>query len=202
MIGVLLSPAQFERPPGDIGHPETLPFPALFETAHHEENFLSYARSLKNRGAKAIITEHYTDPELFHELSMPVYTSPLTLLSMLIQTTTGKIALLSDKESTITPKLLQPFHPYPIQQLIIAGMDDMPAFTEAYVTGTRPLDTEAVTFEMKFVTQRMKKTNPDLAVVILTSPYMSAYRSAVREASVVPVFDVVTLATFIHNSLS
>ncbi|MFC4409611.1 hypothetical protein ACFOZY_04060 [Chungangia koreensis] len=202
MIGILLTKTQIERPIGDIGHPNTLPFPAVFETASREEELLPLARNLKSRGAKTLITEHLTDPQKFHELSIPTFTSPLILLPTLIPSIPGKIAIFSDKEASITPKLLETYHVPPNFPLIPSGMDDMPAFTEAYVFGTRPIDVEAINFELTFVTQRIRKANPDLGAIILMSPYMSAFRKAIQEAADVPIYDIVSLVKFVHDSYS
>lgn len=217
-IGILMLNTSFDRPIGDIGNPATYPFPVSYEIVESATisrvvkagdrelitPFVLAAKKLQRKGVKAITTScgflALFQQEIQQELSVPFFSSSLMQIPLISLMTGGSVGVLTAREASLTSKHLFAVnaHQTPI---IIEGMDDMPAFTEAIVDETKPLDMEAIAFEMKFVTQRLIKKHPAVKSILLECTNMPPYRNAMREITDLPIFDINTLANYIYNAV-
>ena len=81
-------------------------------------------------------------------------------------------------------------------------MDDMPAFTNAIVKETIDLDRKAIACEMQQVASSLLAENPMVKAIILECTNMPPYKSALREVTSLPIFDINTLTEYVAYGLS
>ncbi|HWP68837.1 MAG TPA: hypothetical protein VN437_05995, partial [Rectinemataceae bacterium] len=91
--------------------------------------------------------------------------------------------------------------------LAIAGMDDSPEFTRVFLakgepTGIPILDVDLAEAEIRSVARDLVHKNPDIKFVILECTNMPPFRKAIQESCGKPVFDIITLAGYIHSGLA
>lgn len=208
----------FTRPEGDIGNPATFPFPVAYEIVENAtiervvktgdptliNPFVNAAKRLQQRGVKAITTScgflALFQKEIQQELTVPFYSSSLLQIPLASTMTAGTIGVLTAQKSSLTYNHFQGAnaHHTPI---VIAGMDDMPAFRGAIIEETIPLDMEAVALEMKQVTRTLIENHPNVTALVMECTNMPPYRNALREVTKLPIFDVNTLTKYVVESL-
>jgi len=91
--------------------------------------------------------------------------------------------------------------------LAIAGMDKSPEFTRVFLgkgdADSIPLlDIDLVESEIRNVSRDLVQKNPEIKFVVLECTNMPPFRKAIQESCGKPVFDIVTLAGYIHSGLS
>lgn len=219
LIGILMLDTNFDRPRGDIGNPETYAFPVAYQVIDHATTdrviklgdtrliapFIKGAKALENKGVKAITTScgflALFQKEIQRELRVPFYSSSLIQIPLVQQITGGMIGVITARRSSLTQTHFQGVdaHRTPIA---IVGMDDMPAFTNAILNETIILDRKAVALEMQQVTLRLLAKNPMMKAIVLECTNMPPYKSAIREVTRLPIFDINTLTEYVVYGLS
>ncbi|MBT2217542.1 aspartate/glutamate racemase family protein [Virgibacillus dakarensis] len=217
-LGILMLDTNFHRPKGDIGNPETFPFSVEFKIVKKAtiervvkmedsaliEPFVQSARHLQDKGVKVITTScgflSLFQQEIQSKLHVPFYSSSLMQIPLVYMLTGGKVGVLTARKSSLTKKHLEGVnaHHTPV---VIQGMDHMPAFTEAIVNETDTLDMEKVSVEMRQAVTRLIDNHPDVRSIILECTNMPPYRSALREVTDLPIFDILTLSRYVVGSI-
>ena len=207
----------FHRPIGDIGNPNTYSFPVAFEVVDQAtiqrvvkdgdvsliEPFIQAAKILESKNIKAITTScgflALFQKEIQSALTVPFYSSSLIQIPIANILTGGTIGVITARKESLTYKHLQGVdgHKTPI---VIEGMDDMPAFSAAIIDETKPLNMEAVALEMKQLTLRLIKNNPQITAIVLECTNMPPYRNAIKEVTNLPIFDINTLTNYAIGS--
>jgi len=218
-IGILMLNTHFHRPKGDIGNPNTYPFPVKYEVVEGAtiervvkagdpalvQPFVLAAKSLQDKGVKAITTScgflALFQKEIQRELDVPFYSSSLMQIPLVNMLTGGTVGVLTARKSSLTNRHLSGVDADHIP-IIIEGMDNMPSFTGAIVDETKPLDVEAIAVEMKLVTKRLLINNPDIKAIVLECTNMPPYKNAIREVTDLPIFDLNTLTNYVYESLT
>jgi hypothetical protein len=215
VIGILMLDTGFERFPGDVGHPNTWPFPVRFRTVAGASAaqattlsddallapFLAAGRELVREGATGIATSCgflvLYQRALAAALPVPVATSALLQIPSLATTMAGRIGVL-----TFDPVSLGPAH------LACAGA---PADTP--VAGLRPdsafradvLGGPASSFATReaevVAARRLREATPDVGAVVLECTNFAPHAAAIRAALGLPVYDIVTGLTWFEAGL-
>lgn len=219
LIGILMLNTNFHRLKGDIGNPETYSFPVAYQVVDHAttdrvvklgdtrliEPFVTEAKELENKGVKAITTScgflALFQKEIQRELRVPFYSSSLIQIPMVQQITGGIVGVITARRTSLTQTHLQGVeaHHTPIA---IAGMDDMPGFTNAIVKETIDLDRKAIACEMQQVASSLLAENPMVKAIVLECTNMPPYKSTLREVTSLPIFDINTLTEYVAYGLS
>lgn len=217
-LGVLMLNTSFHRPKGDIGNPGTYPFPVAYEVVEKAtiqrvvkagdpaliEPFIQAAKVLQRKGVKAITTScgflALFQKEIQRELSVPFYSSSLIQIPMVSIVTGGTVGVITARKSSLTLDHLRGVdaHNTPI---IIAGMDDMPAFSAAIIEETKPLNMDAVTLEMQQVISKLTQDHPSVKAIVLECTNMPPYKNAIKEVTNLPLFDINTLTHYLLGSI-
>ena len=227
-LGILMLDTVFPRIPGDIGNPETYPFPVrklVVQNANpqrvvHEadptllEPFLQAAEQLEKEGAAAITTScgflAMFQKELAARVHVPVFASSLLQVPY-IQTMLPagkKVGIMTAKGGGLGPrhfagvgiwKDADPENPEN-ERPIIYGMEGT-HFYDVFPMNGPVLDREKAEREMVEKALQMKAEHPEVGAIVFECTNMPPYSAAVAEATGLPVFDINTLAEYIMRGV-
>jgi Asp/Glu/hydantoin racemase len=220
-IGILMLEARFPRIPGDMGNAHTFPFPVLYHVVEGASPtrvvrapddalvgpFLDAARELERAGVRAITTNcgfliRY-QAILAGAVGVPVFTSsllqvPLALRMLAPGQSVGVITIDSKAltweqmaQAGITPEM--PVH--------VAGLEREEHFTDAILNDRLELDPEVSAREHEVVARRLVREHPEIGAIVLECTNMPPYAHRIQAATGLPVFDIVTMTNWIHDSL-
>ncbi len=220
-IGIIMLDTVFPRILGDIGNAGTFPFPVRYKIVRGASPqrvvkeadsrllgpFLDAARSLESGGVKAIATScgflAMFHRELADAVDIPVFSSSLLQVPIahaMINNRRRKVGILTASAASLTNRH---FAGVGIEDIpvVVMGMEDAEEFTAAFIEGKPSLDPEKVRKEMIRAAERMAFLHPDIGALVLECTNMPPYAKAVQQVLNVPVFDVVTMVRYIHESL-
>ena len=210
-IGLLHVPCRIPFAPGGVGHLATYGYPVLMRTldcpgddlagADVQTAAVDAARWLERQGVVGISSDCGT---LIHHqravadvVSVPVALSPLLLLPFVLASVArsarvGVIAAVStnvDDRQLALAGVTEPER----QRLVIAGMEQQPAFRSAILEESGALDTEAVAREATTVAQELVARAPDVRALLFDCSDLPPYAEAVQAGTGRPVFDFITM---------
>ena len=204
MLGVLMLQTQFPRPPGDVGHPASFAMPVRWRVVHgatpprvvHQADasllqpFIEAGRQLAAQGALALTTSCgflvRFQRELQAALPVPVWTSSLLKLPELARpgvltvhaSSLGAAELISAGADPATP--VEGLAPGCSLQRTL--LEDLPA-----------LDMDAARREVEEAALRLVQRHPALDSIVLECTNLPPYADAVRDATGLPVYHLMTL---------
>jgi Asp/Glu/hydantoin racemase len=207
----------FPRIPGDIGNPESFPFPVRYRIVPGASprnvvlapdpgliaSFIAAGQELVHQGVKAIATS-CGFLALFHRqlaaaLPVPVFTSSLLQvhLAQALLRKGQKVGILTARKPSLTDAHLAALgiQDYP---MVIVGMENAPEFSAVFIGGKGALDESRCRREMQSAARDLKREHADLGAVVLECTNMPPYAQTIREEIGVPVFDAVTLVRYAH----
>lgn len=209
---------QFYRPIGDIGNKETFSFPVAYKKVEGAsisrvvsegdatliEPFVQAAKELEDQGIKAITTScgflALYQKEIQQQLSVPFFSSSLLQIPLAAAIAGDPIGVITASKSNLTEAHLKRINAHRCN-VIIEGMDEMPAFSGAIIREEIELDEKAVAEEMKQVASDFVAKHPDIKAIILECTNMPPYKDTIREATNLPIFDITTLINYIQLTL-
>ncbi|WP_439311353.1 aspartate/glutamate racemase family protein [Virgibacillus sp. W0181] len=215
-IGILMLDTQFHRPVGDIGNQQTFPFPVVYKKIQGAsisrvvneadptllEPFIQASKELEEEGIKAITTScgflAIYQKEIQEQLTVPFFSSSLLQIPLAESVAGGPIAVITASKGNLSEAHLRGVHAHK-SQLIVEGMDDMPAFSGAIIKEEITLDEALVREEMKQVIERIIKNNPTVRAIVLECTNMPPYKEAIREVTSIPIFDITTLVNYMYQ---
>jgi hypothetical protein len=213
-VGILMLETTFPRIRGDIGNPETFPFPVLYQTVPGASprrvvieadpglaaDFIQAGLDLAARGVKAIATS-CGFLALFHRalveaLPVPVFTSSLLQvhLARAVIRSDRKVGIITARRHSLTDRHLAGVGILGCP-LAVQGMEDAPEFSAVFIGGKRTLDQERCRREMGEAAGRLVAEHPDVGAVVLECTNMPPFSDTVRRVTGLPVFDATTLVT-------
>lgn len=216
-IGILMLDTKFRRPVGDIGNEKTFSFSVTYKTVKGAsvskvvnkaestvlELFIESAKALEQKGTNVITTScgflAIHQKEIQKQLKVPFFASSLVQIPLVSIIAGGPIGVITASKSHLTEAHLKGVNAdrYP---LIIEGMDEMPAFYGAIVEENIELNEQVIYEEMRLVTRRLLEKNPRIKAIVLECTNMPPYKSAIREVTDVPIFDIITLTNYIYET--
>ena len=220
LIGVILLDTSFPRLLGDVGNPNTFPFPVIYERVEgaipfrvvkeRDRSLLSPliegARVLQRRGAKAITTScgflAIWQKEIASAVDIPVFTSSLLQVPWAYQITgrRGRIGILTVDGASLTEAHFEGVGAKGIP-MIVRGMKPGSEFYRVYIENSPNIDVSKAGREMVAEAAALVNEHPDISGLVLECANMPVFRKAVRDTVKVPVFDIVTLTYFIWSSI-
>lgn len=211
-IGILMLDTVFPRIPGDIGNPNTFPFPVQYHVVKGaspkrvvEEGdpelitpFVNGAKELESEGAQAIFTScgflALFHKELTAAVNVPVYSSSLLQIP-LVQSTLGKgrqVGVITADSDSLTPRHFSGIG-IDSPPVAIMGMQDSKEFASVFLGGKTTMDPEKCQCELIGAAKKLIETYPDVGAIVLECTNMPPYAKAIQQAVKMPIFDVVTL---------
>lgn len=212
-LGILSLDTAFERIVGDVGNPASYPFaarvlvvagadsPLIVQDRPLEaaltQRFIAAAQELEAEGAVAIISTCgflvSIQDQVAASVSVPVLLSALSLYLVVARIHRGKIGILTASEPALGARALAAAGVAP-ERVVIAGMQDCTAFTEAFLP-SRDLQTHQLNrFEIEVAVvqkaQDLQSKNPTLSALILECGNLPPYGTQIKEATGLPVYNL------------
>ena len=209
---------QFLRPLGDVGNPNSWPFPVVIErvsgayaqpvvagTYEGIESFVDAGRRLVKRGACAITTtcgflvRHQSALET--SLAVPVRTSTLLSYGALQQKLgeSSRVAILTIDKVALD-SLVRSAAGVPEDALIF----DLPRgshFRRAILDAAFPLDPQTAEDEWVSLACSAQRAHPNIGQWLFECANMPPYAGAVAEATGLAVYDALTMGKTLYQSL-
>lgn len=218
-LGILVLDTGFPRIPGDVGNPDTWPFPVLMNTVQGAtptrvtgpqidellDLFVVGAHELVDQGVQGITTTCGFLAALQRPLAerCPV---PLAATSLL-QIPSIEALLPAGKRVgvvTFSAKLLTPDHlagagaPRDTPR---EGLSEDSEFYRMIIEGHKTLDFVAAERDTVAAAQRLADNNPDVGAIVVECANMPPYSARIREAVGLPVFDPFSFVSWFYSSL-
>ncbi|MGI9387712.1 MAG: aspartate/glutamate racemase family protein [Methyloligellaceae bacterium] len=220
-IGVLCLESYFPKPPGHIKNPSGLNFPVLYETVRGAtvaklvngpepefvDPFLDAAKRLEQEGVRAITGScgflALFQRELAAAVDIPVFASSLIQLPLVYNMLgrRGGVGVLTASGPNLTHQHLAAVGAADIP-VAIQGMEDFPEFREVILEGRRDnMDTAKIENEVLAAAKKLTKSNKDVGAIVLECTDMPPYAHALQKATNLPIFDLTTLASMVHDAV-
>lgn len=218
-LGILMLEARFPRIPGDMGNAETWPFPVLYKVVSGASPdrvvrrradgllaaFKEAASELVRLGADGITTNcgflSLFQPELAAHCGVPVATSSL-MQAGFIQTLLPpgrRVGIVTVNAGTLTPEHLARANVPPDTPVV--GTEGGREFTRVLLDDEPRLDAAAAERDILDAGQRLLTRHPEVGAILLECTNMGPYSRALRMATGLPVFDIVSFMTWFHAGL-
>lgn len=219
-IGILMLDAKFPRIIGDVGNAKTWNFPVLYKVVEGAfpskvvldlniddiQPFVDAAIDLQSMGVRIITTScgflAMFQEALENKLDIPIFTSTLLLLPMLVKMFKKKILVLTANSQTLTEK-----HLFPVCGMIskdkyeILGTENWPNFTHFTVNNWDSVDIDICEKEILSILEtKLTKKNTDYGAILLECTNMPPYSNSIRRKFHLPVYDFVNFTNFIHST--
>jgi len=216
-IGILALNINLAVIPGDVGNASTFNFPVLYRVVEElvtdradralTEHVVRAAVALERAGVAAI-TSNCGNMALYQQevaaaVSIPVLLSSwmqVPFIHRLLPPGKKVGALVPDSRDDLTEILMCAGIDESIP-LVIAGLEDCPAFYSAVVKLQDPRDTDQEEREVVAVAAQLVESNPDIGAILLECSDLPPYAAAVQEAVRLPVFDFATMINFVWSAL-
>ena len=85
--------------------------------------------------------------------------------------------------------------------LAIAGLENEEEFSRVFLGNATTIDANKVEREVVSVAKRLISQNPDIGAFVFECANLPPYASAVRKATGLPVFDILSLAEIVYHGL-
>ncbi|KIN65533.1 hypothetical protein Z945_576 [Sulfitobacter noctilucae] len=219
LLGILMLDTRFPRIIGDVGNPDTWPFPVRYgvvagatpqaivcaDMTPFVEAFISQGHALVREGCIGIATTcgflSLMRPQLATALGVPVAASALEQAGQIIPMLAhGKrLGVL-----TISAESLSDAHlaaaGVPLETPV-AGMEG--SSLAASILGNKPtLDVRAARTEMIRAAEKLISLHDDIGALILECTNMVPYAADVARATGIPVFSIYTYLRWFHAGLA
>lgn len=218
-LGVLMLETRFPRIAGDIGNPDTWPFPVRFCTIPGAspqrvvreqasgllQNFKDAAIQLVRDGADGISTTcgflSLFQSELAAACDAPVAASSLMQAPMIqaLLPPGRKLGILTISAETLTPAHLSAAG-VP-EGTPIVGTDNGMEFSRAILNDEAALNAELAEQDVVAAGGELLDRNPDVGAILLECTNMAPYSHALQKAYDRPVFDIYSFLTWFHTGL-
>jgi hypothetical protein len=218
-IGIIMLDTHFPRLPGDVGNPDTFPYPVDYQVVDGASvqrvvraadpsllaPFRDAARQLEARGVRAIATScgflALFQRQLADAVGVPVYSSALLQIGMARSAIRSDqtVGIITADRGSLTPGH---FRGVGIEDLptAIVGMESAAEFSSVFLGGKRTIDYDKCRQEMVSAALALRAAHPDVGSIILECTNMPPYAAAIQQAVGLPVFDVITLIHLAYRS--
>ncbi|MEM8551455.1 MAG: aspartate/glutamate racemase family protein [Pseudomonadota bacterium] len=218
-VGILMLEARFPRVHGDMGHAATFPFPVQYRVVPGASPdrvvrqgadgllnaFLDAAQELVRHGVDGITTNcgflSLFQAELADAVGLPVAASSLMQVRAVnALLPPGKRAgILTISGSTLTERHLHAAN-VPVDTPV-ESTEGGAEFTRAILGDALSLDLELAREDNVAAAQRLCRDHPDVGAIVLECTNMTPYAQAIRAATGVPVFSMVSFLTWFQSGL-
>ena len=220
-VGILMLDTRFPRVPGDMGNATTFPFPVRYHRVAGADPdlvvrrgaagllpaFEEGARALEREGVGAITTNcgflvKY-QRELAAAVTVPVFTSSLLLVPLVHRMLPPgrRVGLMTVNAASLGAEHLAGAGIGPDLPLAVAGMEGEKEFTRVMLGDELELDVDLAREEHVRVARRLVAAHPDIGAIVLECTNMPPYAAALQEAVGLPVYDVVTMVSWVRAGL-
>jgi Asp/Glu/hydantoin racemase len=221
-VGILMLDTRFPRIPGDMGNAATFPFPVRYHRVAGADPdrvvrkgaadllpaFVEAARYLEREGVGAITTNcgflSKFQREMAASVGIPVFTSSLMMVPLVHRMLPpGRaVGVLTVDASSLTGEHLRGAGIGEDVPLVVAGLEGGKEFTRVLLGDQLELDVELAREEHVAAARALITEHPEIGAIVLECTNMPPYRADIQRETGVPVFDVVSLVTMVHDALT
>lgn len=217
VLGIICVKLDYPKLPGNVANACTFPYPVLYREVDFEierlfsgdpslkELVLEAARDLESQGVRAIIGAcgyfaHFQQ-DVANAVHIPVFMSSLCQLPLIKVgiRQDKKIAVFAADGSSLDDKLLSHVGSDK-SRLIIQNVGDMDSFAPIR-WGHLELDNTKLTDALCELAISLCQKHPDIDAILLECSDLPPYAAAIQKATGLPVFDFITLANWVQNSV-
>lgn len=220
-VGIMLLDADFPRPPGDIAHGATFPFPVHYEVTggavvpHVVEEaaqgllpaFVDSGRRLLARGARVLATScgflAIFQRRLAEELRVPVATSSLLQIPLVLRLLPAdqRVCVITVNASTLTGAHWDGagLTAEERARLTVVGLEHTDHFYPVVVGEEGPLEPGRARAEVVAAATRALEDDPAIAAFVFECTNLPPYAQAVREETGKPVWDAISLVHWMNH---
>ncbi len=219
-IGILLLDSFTPFIPGDVANATTYDFPVRFKKVEGLttkrvlakdptafEPLLAAAEELAGQGVRAVTGDCgflvLHQRRLADALEVPVFLSSLLQIPF-ISAIIGpgrKVGIITADSRGLDETLLAAAGVESAENLVIRGMEEQRAFSQAVIEEAGILDPQEVRMETVSVAREMVEDEPKVGAVLLECSCLPPYGRAIQKAVGLPVFDYVTMINYVHSAL-
>jgi Asp/Glu/hydantoin racemase len=219
-LGILMLETRFPRILGDIGNPETWPFPATYRVVSGasaervvrrraeglREAFCEAAEALVAEGVAGIATTcgflSLFQDALATRCGVPVAASSLMQVPFVQRMLPPghRVGIVTISASTLTPKHLSAAG-VPLDTPV-AGTEGGRVFSRAILQDEPELDVAAAEQDILEAGAALLRAHPEVGAVVLECTNMAPYAHALQSALDRPVFDIYSFLTWFHAGLA
>jgi hypothetical protein len=221
-IGVICLDTSFTKIPGHIRNRATFEFPVHYQVvagatpervvSHPDPSllqpFIRAAVDLAAAGVGAITSAcgflALFQRELAGAVRVPVYASSLMQVPMVHRMLPAgrKVGVLTASAASLSRAHLAGVGAESVP-VCVAGMQEQPEFREVILEGKRDdLDPGRLGSEVLSVADGLMRDNPDVGALVLECTDLVPFAHDIQARTGLPVFDIMTLTTLVHASLS
>jgi Asp/Glu/hydantoin racemase len=219
-VGILMLEARFPRIPGDMGNATSWEFPVHYKILRGASpdkvvrrnaqgllpDFIAAAQELVADGVDGITTNcgflSIFQQDIAAAVGVPVATSSLMQTGMVnALLPAGKRAgILTISGSSLTPAHLAAAGVPP--DTPIGSTEGGREFTRAILGNEPEMDVAAAEEDNVDAARKLVASNPDIGALVLECTNMGPYAPAIRAATGVPVFSILSFVTWFQSALS
>lgn len=221
-IGILLLNTRVPSIPGDVANASTFNFPVLYRVVDDllidklivdadpalAEPIIREARALERAGVAAITADcgymALFQREVVAAVDIPVFLSSwmqVPFIYRMLQPGKKVGAVVADSRYIRRETLVNAGIDDSIP-VVIAGMEDQPAFWSAIMEEEGTLDSDTIEREVVRVARNLVQANPDIGALLLECSALPPYGAAVQEALQLPVFDFITMINYVYSAVA
>lgn len=210
-LGILSLDTAFPRIAGDVGNPQSYPFPARLGVVAGAESprivrpgrpdpdlvaaFAEAARALEAEGAAALVSTcgflASVQREIAGAVRIPVMLSALTLWPVIAAARAGPVGILTASAAALGPESLAAAG-IPPRAVHVAGLEEAPAFADTFLApkAAQParLDRAAVEAAVLSRARALIAARPEVSALLLECGNLPPYAQALRRETGRPVF--------------
>jgi Asp/Glu/hydantoin racemase len=214
--------SQFEQMAGNIANPDTFDFPvtykrvtgAYYQTVVAQPNaqvleaMVQAARELEQEGIRAIATScgfnAIFQRELANAVGVPVFASSLIQVPLVHQMLKEgqRIGIITADKQYLTEKHLEGAGITRMIPVAIRGVEATEEFSKIRADLDAVLDVTRFQEEVVGVAEALVREEPDVGAIVLECTDLPPVAAAMRRATGLPVFDIVTLTNMICESVA
>ncbi len=208
----------FPRPPGDVAHPASWPFPVVLHTVRGAtarrivdgddtalDAFVAGAHALAIAGAVGVITScgflAVQQQALAARSPVPVATSALLLIPMLARCLPGgqRVGVITYDAASLTAAHFHAVGADPATP--VAGLPPDGAF-HRMIEQDGPYDTAALEAEVLATAADLLQRHHGIGALVLECTNLPPFAASLRRRTGLAVHDVITLGTWFHAGLT
>jgi len=213
---------ELSKLPGNATNPLTFPFPVLYEPILGANidtvvkqpsrdllaSMIEACQRMEKKGIRAITTScgfnALFQKELANSINVPVFASSLLQVPFVhrMLRVDRTIGIITADKASLTRAHLEAVGIDRSIPVHIAGLEETTAFSHSDVDSSNPLDIQHFREELLDIVTLLLERGPHTGAIVLECTDLPPFADDIRQATNLPVFDIVTLTKFVYDSLT
>jgi Asp/Glu/hydantoin racemase len=226
-IGILMfDKRRYPMVPGNVGNASSYTYPVRLKVVEgldwyppHADEWgdprplevdllVDAARELEREGVRAIVTccgfFSTVQDELAKSVSIPVFTSPLILLPLLLRmiAPSRSIGVFTASQLHLDESFFRAASVDDMSRIHVFGAESSSEFMATHLGGTRTeLDVALLEQQLVDIAGEFTEAHPDLGMILLECTTFPTFAAAIQQHLRLPVIDYIGFIDFIFNSV-